>query len=82
MRAKVRIFAFQFAKSILQTILYLIQYMVLEIHFWSVKCCLTNVTVGYAKILSILIPSYQAVQVIRMVGLDENKPLQNAFKRI
>ena len=56
--------------------------MVLEIHFWSVKCCLTNVTVGYAKILSILIPSYQAVQVIRMVGLDENKPLQNAFKRI
>ena len=82
MHAKERIFAFQFAKSILQTILYLIQYMVLEIHFWSVKCCLTTVTVGYAKILSILIPSYQAVQVIRMGGLDENKPLQNAFKRI
>ena len=56
--------------------------MVLEIHFWSVKCCLTNVTVGYAKILSILIPSYQAVQVITMGGLDKNKPLQNAFKRI
>ena len=82
MHVKVRIFAFQFAKSILQTIVYLIQYMVLEIHFWSVKCCLTTVTVGYAKILTISIPSYQAVQVVRMVGLDENKPLQNTFKRI
>ena len=82
MHAKVRIFAFQFVKPILQTILHLIQYTVLEIHLWSVKCCLTTVTVGYAKISSISIPSYQAVQVIRMVGLDENKPLQNTFKRI
>ena len=54
--------------------------MVLEIQFWSAKC--TNVTVKYAKILSISIPSHQAMQAIAMVRLYENEPLQNAFKRI
>ena len=82
MHAKVRIFAFKFVRPILQTILHLIQYTVLEIHFWSVKCCLTTVTLGYGKIASISILSYQAVKVITMGGLDESKPLQNAFKRI
>ena len=37
-------------ESILQTIIHLIQYTVLEIQFWSVKY--TTVTVGYAKISS------------------------------
>ena len=79
---KSAIFALQFVKSILQTIPHLIQYTVLEIQFWSVKCCLMAVTVGYAKISTISIPSYQAMQAIAMDGLDENKPLQNAFKSI
>ena len=57
-----------------------IQYTVLEIQFWSVKC--TTVTVRYVKISSISIPSHQAMQAIAMVRLYENKPLQNAFKRI
>ena len=50
---KSAIFAFQFAKPILQTITYLIQYTVLEIQIWSVK--LTTATVGYAKISSIVL---------------------------
>ena len=54
------------------------QYMVFEIQFWSVKCT----TVGHVKISSISIPSHQAMQVITMGRLDENKPLQNTFKRI
>ena len=76
---KSAIFAFQFVKPILQTITHLIKYTVLEIQFWSVKC--TTLTVWYAKISSISIPSYQAMQAIA-VRLYENKPLQNAFKRI
>ena len=79
---KSSIFAFQFVKSILQTTPHLIQYTVLEIQLWSVKCCLMTVTVRYAKILTISIPSYQAIQAITIGGLDENKPLQNAFKSI
>ena len=54
--------------------------MILEIQYWSVKC--TAVTMRYAKVSSISIPSHQAMQVIAMVRLYENKPLQNAFKRI
>ena len=72
------IFAFQFVKPILQIIAHLIQYMVLEIQLCSVKCT----TVWYAKILSISIPSHQAMQAITMSRLDEKKLLQNAFKRI
>ena len=73
------IFAFQFAKPILQTITYLIQYTVLENQFWSVKCT----TVGYGKISSIFIPSHHATQAITMGRrLDENRPLQNAFECI
>ena len=44
------------------------------------KC--TTVTVGYAKISNVSIPSRQAMQVITMGRLYENEPLQNAFKRI
>ena len=77
---KSAIFAFQLVKPILQTITHLIKYTVLEIQFWSVKC--TTVTVRYVKISSISIPSHQAMQAIAMVRLYENKPLQNAFKRI
>ena len=47
------------------------QEVVLEIHFWSVKC-MTD-TVRYVKIL---------MQAIALVRLFENNPLQNAFKRI
>ena len=54
-----------------------IRYMNLEIQFWSVKCT----TVWYTKISSIFIPSHRAMQVITMNRLDENKPLQNDFKR-
>ena len=71
------IFAFQFVIAVLQIITHLIQYTVLEIQFWSVKC--TTVTVQYAKISSISIPFHQT---IAMARLYENKPLQNAFKRI
>ena len=86
---KSAIFAFQLVKPILQTITHLIQYTVLEIQFWSVKC--TTVTVRYVKIsipkTSIYIPSHQTMQerpYKRLQWLDyhENKPLQNAFKRI
>ena len=61
---------------------HLIQYTVLETQVWSVKC--TAVAVRYAKILSISIPSHQhqMMQAIAMARLYENKPLQNAFKRI
>ena len=78
MHAKVPFLSFSFVKPVLQTIAHQIQYTVLEIQFWSVKCT----TAGYAKISSISIPSHQAMQVITMGRLDENKPLQNAFKRI
>ena len=37
-------------ENILRTITHLIQYIVLEIQFWPVKC--TTATVGYAKISS------------------------------
>ena len=43
---------------------------------------MTTVTVGYAKVGAFPFPSYQAMQAITMGGIDENKPLQNAFKRI
>ena len=76
------IFVFQFVKPILRSIKHLIQYTALEIEFCCVKCCLTAVTVGYAKISRIFIPSHQAMQAILMGGLYENKPFQNAFKRI
>ena len=74
------IFEFEFVKPILQTIAHLIQYTVLEIQFWFVKYAL--VTVRYEKISSISIPSYQVMQVIAMVTLYEDKPLQKGFKRI
>ena len=50
-------------------------YMVLETWFWFAKC--TTVTVPYAKISSISIPSHQhqAIQAIAMVRLYENEPL-------
>ena len=73
------IFAFQFVRPILQTIPQLIQYTVLEIQFSFVKCCLSTVTVGYAKILSIFIPAYESMQAITMVGLDENKTTSKSF---
>ena len=58
-----------------------IQYTVLEIQFWSVKC--TTVTVRYAKISKISFPCHhQAMLAIATIRLDINKPLQNAFKRI
>ena len=47
---KSAIFAFQLVKRILQTVTHLMQYKVLEIQCWSVKC--TATTVGYAKISS------------------------------
>ena len=65
------IFVFQFAKPILQTITHLMQEVVLEIHFWSVKC-MTD-TVRYVKML---------MQAIALVRLFEKNPLQNAFKQI
>ena len=73
------IFAFQFVKPILQAITHLIQYTVLEIQFWSVKC--TTVTVQYARNIEHF-HSHQAMQAVVMVRLYENKPLQNAFERI
>ena len=50
---KSSIFPFQFVKQILQSITHLIQYTVLDIQFWPVKC--TTVTVRYAKISSVSI---------------------------
>ena len=43
---------------------------------------ITLVTIRYAKISSISIPSYQVMQAIAMFRLYENKPLQNAFEPI
>ena len=73
-------FAFQFVKPILQTIIHLIQYTVLEIQFRFVKC--TTVTVRYVKMSNISILSHQMMQVIVMFSLYQNKRLQNAFKGI
>ena len=75
---KSAIFTFQFVKPILQTIPYLIQYTILEDQFWFVKCT----PLGYAKISSISIPSYQAMKAFTIGRLDENRQLHNAFKRI
>ena len=60
----------------------MIQCTVLEIQFWSVK--FTTVTVQYVRknLEHFHDPSRQATQAIAMVRLYENKPLQNAFKRI
>ena len=66
------IFEFQFIKSSLQ--------IITQIQFWSVKY--TTVAVGYAKIWSISIPFHQGMQANTIGTLDENKPLQNSFKRI
>ena len=54
---KQAIFAFQFVEPILQTITHLIQYTVLEIRFWSVKCT----TVTLRKNFEHYIPSHQAM---------------------
>ena len=70
------IFVFQLVKPILQTITHLIQYTVLEIQFWSVKC--VTATVQYSEISSISIPSHQAFS----SSNTSNKPVQNTFKRI
>ena len=67
---KSAIFAFQFVKPILQTITHLIQYTVLEIRFWSVK--FTAVTVRYAEIFSISIPSHQMKQAIAVINMKTN----------
>ena len=79
-------FAFQFVKPFLRTITHLMQHTVLEIQFWSVKLCLTTVTVVYTKISSISVPSHQVMQATtynnRMGRPDENKSLQNTFKGI
>ena len=64
---KSAIIAFQLVKPILQTITKLMQYTVLEIQFWSVKC--TAVNARYPKILSISIPSHQTVKAIAIVRL-------------
>ena len=53
-----------------------IQYTVLEIQFWSVKCTTVTVRYKFRKF------HYQAMRAIATIRLDINKPLQNAFKRI
>ena len=73
---KSAIFAFQFEKLILQTITSLIQYTVLEIWFWSLKC--TTVTLSRKLEHFHSFPS--DMQAIAMVY--EIKALQNAFNRI
>ena len=77
-------FAFQYVKPFLRTITHLMQYTVLEIQFWSVKLCLTTVTVAYTKISSISIPSHQVMQATTYnngIGRpDENKSLQNEYR--
>ena len=72
------IFAFQLVKP------HLIQSTVLGIRFYSAKY--TAATVRYAKIFehfhsfsSGLLIKWQAIAMVRP---NENKPLQNAFKRI
>ena len=68
-------------KHVLQTITHLMQYMVLETHFWSEKCM--TVTVRYAKNLSnIPFLFNREMQAITISRLREKKPLQNAFIRI
>ena len=76
---KKAIFAFQLVKPILQTITHVIQLTVL------------GITVRYTKISSISIPSHPAFSSSNASGrrlqwldsgLYENKPIQNAFKRI
>ena len=67
-------------ENISQTITHLIQQKVLEIQFWSVKY--TTVTVRYVKFRNMSFVPIQATQAITMVRLNENKPFQNAFKRI
>ena len=59
-------FCVQFVKQILQTITHLVQRKVLEIRFWSVKCM--TLTLRYAKISSISIPSHQAMQAVAMIN--------------
>ena len=73
---------FQFVKLILKTITYLIQYMVLEIQLWSVKC--TTITVRYAKISKafLFLPIKRCKRLQRLAKLYENKPLQNVYKRV
>ena len=46
-------------KTNLQSITHLIQYTVLDIQFWSIKC--TTATVRYGKISNISIPSHQVL---------------------
>ena len=53
------------------------QYMVLGIQIWSVIC--TTVTVLYAKISSISIPSHKAMQAIAVVRLYEWKQTTSKF---
>ena len=62
---KSAISVFQFVKPILQTIKHLIQCMVFEIQFWSVKYM--TVTVWYAKISGISIPCHQPIQAIAII---------------
>ena len=77
---KSAIFAFQFVKPrileslvslvkpILQTITHLIQYTVLEIRFWSVKC--TTITIRYAKTFSIFIHTFPFLSIKRCKRLQ------------
>ena len=58
---KSAIFEFQFVKPILQTITHLIQYTVLEIQCWYIKCKTVAVPCMILKdILSISIPSHKS----------------------
>ena len=57
-------------------ILYLIKYTLSEIHFWSVKCT----TVTLRKNLEQHSIPFKWCR--RLQWVDENKPLQKAFKRI
>ena len=57
-----------------QTMTHLIQQTVLGIQFWSLKC--TTATVRYEYFHSF------SPGLLEMARLYENKPLQNAFKRI
>ena len=65
---KSAIFAFQFVKAILQTIMEFynhgLWHTVLEIQFWSVK----YTTAWYIEVSSISIPSHRTMQAITMNG--------------
>ena len=82
---KSEIFAFQFVKPIFQTITHLIRSWN-TIHGFRDSvlgckmhdCMIRKIFEHYG----ISIPSHQAMQEFRMNRLDENKSLQNAFKRI